>query len=95
MGFVKRAVVAMLALGAGALLVANWRSQNDLHRKFEALAATLSGKPSESAVPGQVRAVVAGAARRRPNRACFRPAWSCPPAASCRASVIGLHCPNT
>ena len=53
MGFVKRRVVAMLALGARGVLVANWRSQNDLHRKFEALAATLSGKPSEPAVPAR------------------------------------------
>lgn len=60
MGFVKRAVVAIMALGAGALLVANWRSQSDLHRKFEALAATLSGKPSD--VPASVKPAVSSPA---------------------------------
>jgi polysaccharide export outer membrane protein len=55
MGFIKRAVVSIVALGLGALLVANWRSQNDLHRKFEALAATLTGRSADRTEPAAPR----------------------------------------
>jgi polysaccharide export outer membrane protein len=51
MGFVKRALVSIAALGLGALVVANWRSQAELHRKFESLADALTGRTGEPATP--------------------------------------------
>ena len=51
MGFIRRALVSILALGLGALIVANWRSQNELHRKLEALATSLTGRSIEPAAP--------------------------------------------
>jgi polysaccharide export outer membrane protein len=47
MGFVKRAVVSIAALGLGALLVANWRSHGETQRKLDALVGALTGRPAD------------------------------------------------
>lgn len=47
MGFVKRALVSLIALGLGALLVANWQSHGETQRKLDALVAAITGRSPE------------------------------------------------
>ena len=47
MGFIKRALVSLIALGLGALLVANWQSHGETQRKLDALVAAITGKPPD------------------------------------------------
>jgi polysaccharide biosynthesis/export protein len=51
MGFVKRALAAVIALGLGALLVANWQSHGETQRKLDALVTAITGKPAEPVAP--------------------------------------------
>jgi len=51
MGFVKRALAALVALGLGALLVANWQSHGETQRKLDALVAAITGRSPEPAAP--------------------------------------------
>ena len=47
MGFIKRALVSIIALGLGALLVANWQSHGETQRKLDALVTAITGRTSE------------------------------------------------
>jgi polysaccharide export outer membrane protein len=63
MGFVKRALAAVIALGLGALLVANWQSHGETQRKLDAVVAAITGKPVEttsSAPPSEPRLLPPG-----------------------------------
>ena len=47
MGFIKRALVSLLALGLGALLVANWQSHGETQRKLDAVVTAITGRSAE------------------------------------------------
>ena len=47
MGFIKRALVSIIALGLGALLVANWQSHGETQRKLDALVTAITGRTAE------------------------------------------------
>jgi polysaccharide biosynthesis/export protein len=51
MGFVKRALVSLVALGLGALLVANWQSHGETQRKLDALVTAITGRSAEPSTP--------------------------------------------
>lgn len=51
MGFIKRALVSLIALGLGALLVANWQSHGETQRKLDAVVTAITGRSAEPNTP--------------------------------------------